>query len=396
MKARDAEADPECDDAHVIRRARIALAATCEPGEPGLVDVVDAQGPTRTIAALLSGNRALQVPRAEAIGARLAELDLDAVESRASDLGAQVLLPGDAQWPARVDDLGPTRPLALWCWGQANVRLHSVRSVAMVGARACTRYGEQVAREWSAQLAQDGIAIISGGAYGIDAAAHRGALAVDGTTICLLACGVDVAYPRGHESLFAEIVESGVLVSEAPPGERVRRRRFLTRNRLIAALASATCVVEAAWRSGSASTAAHAAEMDRVVLAVPGPVTSEASQGTHRLISDRVAIVAADVKDVRQAIDPLSLFVDDRDRADAVSPQMREVLDALPGEMSGHRGLTQAQVATRSGVAATRVQSLLAHAQEMGVARSTHDGYWVYAPGASRSRSVRDLDSMER
>ena len=380
MKATVPEAEPECSDPDVERRARIALAAACEPGEPGLADLIEVLGPTTVVATLLSGRPPkVPIPRARTIGARLAELDLDALIDRTETLGVDVLLPGDPTWPVRMDDLGPRRPLALWAWGQVNPRLASVRSVAIVGARACTRYGDQVAREWAAQLAQDRVAVISGGAYGIDASAHRGALAVDGITICVVAGGLDIPYPRGHEGLFADIVDRGLILSEVPVGEVVRRRRFLTRNRLIAALASATCVVEAAHRSGSVSTAYHARDMNRPVLAVPGPVTSETSRGTHRLICDQVASLAADVEDVRLAIDPIGVMPSQRDAKDDVSNLVREVLDVLPTGRSHHRGLTKQEIAVRSGHSLGIVMELLAVAQGKGLAREDREGLWTFS-----------------
>ncbi len=379
MKATSPEADPECDDERITRRAQIALAATCEPGEPGLADLIDVSSPTSVVATLLSGRPPhMRIPRARAIGARLADLDLDALLDRAQTLGIDVLLPGDSTWPVRMQDLGPRRPLALWSWGQANARLASVRSIAMVGARACTRYGDHVARDWAAQLAHDRVAVISGGAYGIDASAHRGALAVDGITICIVAGGLDVLYPRGHEGLFADIVDRGLILSEAPLGEAVRRRRFLTRNRLIAALASATCVVEAAHRSGSVSTAYHARDMNRPVLAVPGPVTSETSRGTHRLIHDQVATLAADIDDVRLAIDPIGVAPSEHDAKDDVSTQLREVLDVLPTDRSHHRGVTKEEIAVRSGHRLGIVTELLASAVEKGLAHEDHEGLWTF------------------
>ena len=246
----------------------------------------------------------------------------------------------------------------------------------MVGARACTRYGEMVSREWAAVLAGDKVAIVSGGAYGIDAAAHRGALAVDGITICVVAGGVDEIYPRGHEGLFTQIMERGALVSEAPLGETVRRRRFLTRNRLIAALASVTCVVEAAQRSGSSRTATYAAELNRQVFAVPGPVTSQCSVGTHRLIVDRIAMLATDVEDLRDALRPLRI-----PRAVSVTGKelpidMREVLDALP--CSGRPGLTVAAAAIRCGLDERQTRQWLVKAQDAGLACSDADGLWIY------------------
>lgn len=375
MKARSEEADPDCDDAEIQRRARIALACVCEPGEAGLADLIDDRGPTTVIASLLAGTR-LRIPRAEAIGARLAALDLPAQLDRAQEIGCRIIVPGDLEWPGGLQDLGPNRPLALWCWGDANVRLHALASVAMVGARACTRYGEMVSREWSAVLAGDKVTIISGGAYGIDAAAHRGALAVDGVTICVVAGGVDEIYPRGHEGLFTQIMERGALVSEAPLGETVRRRRFLTRNRLIAALASVTCVVEAAQRSGSSRTATHAADLSRQVFAVPGPVTSQASVGTHRLIVDRIATLATDVEDLRDALRPLRIPRAASATGNEFPIVMREVLDALPGP--GRPGLTVAAAAIRCGLDEHHTRQWLLQAQKAGLARSDGNGLWVY------------------
>ncbi|MEL0281629.1 MAG: DNA-processing protein DprA [Actinomycetota bacterium] len=401
MKSTSPEADPACTDPNALRRARIALAAICEPGEAGLADVVDSTGPTATVAALLDADRQRpKIPRADALRRRLEELDLDALIDRGREIGARVVVPGDGQWPGRMNELRAHRPLALWCWGEADPRLMALRSVAIVGARACTRYGEWIAREWSAQLAKDDVTVISGGAYGIDAAAHRGALTVDGVTICVLAGGVDTPYPRGNEGLFAEIVDRGLLVSEAPPGETVRRRRFLTRNRLIAALASATCVVEAAHRSGSVTTASNAAELNRPVLAVPGPVTSEMSRGTHRLVHEGVAMLAADVTDVRAVLP-------DFERAHGASPHdsrsrsrghathdqsavrsderpisrvLQEVLDAVPTPRRSAEGMSVDDIAVRSGVSASQARTCLAQADEMGLVQQRGQDRWVYAP----------------
>lgn len=401
MKSTSPEADPVCTDANVLRRSRIALAAVCEPGEAGLADVIDSWGPTATVAALLdAGRQRPKIPRADALRRRLEELDLDALIDRGRDIGARVVVPGDGQWPGRMNELRAHRPLALWCWGEADPRLMALRSVAIVGARACTRYGEWVAREWSAQLAQDDVTVISGGAYGIDAAAHRGALAVDGVTICVLAGGVDTPYPRGNEGLFAEIVDRGLLVSEAPPGETVRRRRFLTRNRLIAALASATCVVEAAHRSGSVTTASNAAELNRPVLAVPGPVTSEMSRGTHRLVHEGVAMLAADVTDVRAVLpdferahgasphDPRSRFRGHATHDESgvlsgerpISRVLQEVLDAVPTLRRSAEGMSLDDIAVRSGVSGSQARTCLAQAEEMGLVQQRGQDRWVYAP----------------
>ncbi len=404
MRASDPEADPDLQEELTLRRSRIALACVAEPGEPGLADAIEQRGAGWVVGALLRGDAALRIPRRAAIGDRLAALEVDSYLARTEEIGARIVLAGDREWPTQLDDLGPRRPHALWCWGNADVRLHALASLAMVGARACTRYGEFVAREWSAELAEEGIAIISGGAYGIDAAAHRGALAVDRPTICVLAGGIDNVYPRGHDGLFAQILERGVLVSEAPPGEVVRRRRFLSRNRIIAALASATCVVEAAQRSGAASTAHHAAELARPVLAVPGPVTSATSAGTNRLIGDRIASIAVDIQDARSAVAPLRIAAHEADAPDRVSRSMREVLDALPASTSksgansansagggSHRtrGLRDTEIAIRSGARLEEVRRILERAQSAGLVERLEGSRWVYLPEGESDATAR-------
>jgi len=371
------------------------LACVAEPGEPGLADAIEQRGAGSVVGALLRGDTALRIPRRAAIGDRLAELDIDSYLARTADIGARIVLAGDREWPTQLDDLGARRPHALWCWGNASLRLHALRSVAIVGARACTRYGEFVAREWSAELAEEGIAIISGGAYGIDAAAHRGALAVDRVTICVLAGGVDNVYPRGHDGLFAQIIEGGVLVSESPPGEVVRRRRFLSRNRIIAALSSATCVVEAALRSGAASTAHHAAELSRPVLAVPGPVTSASSEGTNRLIAEQVATIANDIQTIASMIDPLG-FTSSVEEAHtqfdaAARAQYREVIDALSA--SAARSIES--ISRRSGVALTKVSMCLRQAESLGEASVDELGMWRFVPPGC-TQSVQSDPALER
>ena len=190
-------------------------------------------------------------------------------------------------------------------------------------------------------------------------------------------------YPRGHEGLFAQIMERGAVISEAPLGETVRRRRFLTRNRLIAALAGATCVVEAAQRSGSSRTAAYAAELNRPVFAVPGPVTSQTSAGTHRLIQDRVATLASDVEDLRQALQPLR--VDSRCPSDErrIPVELQEVLDALPRDP--HDGLSVEATALRCGLDIHRTDRWLRVAQRDGHARCTSQGLWHYSADPGRA-----------
>lgn len=198
-----------------------------------------------------------------------------------SRIGGRFLIPGDIEWPEQLNDLEFGAPLGLWVRGNGNLRELSHRMLAIVGARAATSYGERIASELAAQAAGSQIVTISGAAYGIDAAAHRGSLAGGGATVAVLACGIDVAYPAAHAGLLDRIAQDGVVVSEAALTASPHKRHFLVRNRLIACLSSSTVVVEAALRSGSLSTGNWAAAMGRDVWGVPGPITSATSAGVH-------------------------------------------------------------------------------------------------------------------
>ena len=312
------------------RDALIALAHCLEPGDARTGRLVARSGAVRALAGLRGGS----ADRQEGLRARLADFSLDDALAAAHAAGARIITRVDREWPTQLDDLGDQTPFALWAIGAADLRLLALRSVAVVGARACTPYGEEVARGWAADLAADRWTVLSGGAFGIDAAAHRGALAAGGATVCVLAGGVDVPYPRAHDALIARIADDGLVVSETPPGEPVRRQRFLSRNRVIAALCRATLVVEAAERSGTTATARSAAALNRIVMAVPGPVTSPASAGCHRMIRDGEAILVSTAADV---MDLLDLERAARARApggasarDRLGDRERLLLDAFP------------------------------------------------------------------
>jgi DNA processing protein len=221
------------------------------------------------------------------------------------DAGFRIVCPGDAEWPTQLDDLGMARPIVLWLRGPADLRYSCLRSVSVVGSRAATAYGSHVATELSAELAGLGWTVISGGAFGIDACAHRGALAVEGTTAAVLASGLNFGYPKSNADMFAAIAHSGVLVSECPPDRSPTRPGFLVRNRVIAALSRGTLVVEAALRSGAINTARHAQQLNRPVMAVPGPITSEQSAGCHQLIRETCATCVTAARDVIELISPL-------------------------------------------------------------------------------------------
>jgi DNA processing protein len=219
----------------------------------------------------------------------------------------------------------------LWVRGAAGLDDLLERAVAMVGARACSAYGEHVAGDLAAGLAEKGMTIVSGGAYGIDAAAHRGALAAAGRTVAFVASGVDVDYPRGNAALFERIAASGAIVSELPPGCSPTRQRFHTRNRLLAASTLGTVVVEASPRSGSLNIASWARRCGRPVMAVPGPVTSSASAGTHELIRDHAARLVTAVADVLDSLERSS-----RGELDLVQTHERSINART--RLPGHRG----------------------------------------------------------
>lgn len=307
------------------RAARLVLAATV--GEPARIGTQVARDGA---VAVLDRLRRQHGPWQ----ASLVEANADQVLSGAERCGARIVVRGDRQWPSQLDDLGGATPLALWVIGAGDLRLLALRSIAVVGARAATPYGLSVAETFAAGLVAAGWAVVSGGAYGIDGSAHRGALTAGGATLCVLAGGVDVPYPRGHHALLARIADDGLLISQSPPGTAPQRHRFLTRNHMIAALTRATVVVEAALRSGTTATANAAFALNRPVLAVPGSIHSAASAGCHVLVRDRGAILATRVEDVLELVSPLgqgplplcapTLPLDD------LSPVQARIRDAFP------------------------------------------------------------------
>lgn len=222
-------------------------------------------------------------------------------------LGGRVLIPTDELWPTQLGDLGIQEPICLWWRGVEQELPGPARSVALVGSRDSTSYGASVTGDIAYTLAQRGFTIVSGGAYGIDAHAHRAALA-GGTgpvpTIAVMAGGVDRFYPSGNEDLLRAVCNQGAVIAEVPPGSAPTRYRFLQRNRLIAALAAVTVVVEARWRSGALNTAHHAENLGRAVGAVPGSVHSANSAGCHRLLRDGGAVCVTDAAEIAELASP--------------------------------------------------------------------------------------------
>lgn len=324
---------PVTPGAEEERAALIELAHAVEPGDALIGRLLAEGSAVEVLARIRAGRSGLR--HEEGLRARLSGVTAERAAERARACGATIVTRADRTWPTQLSALGGQAPAALWVAGTGDLRLLALRSVAIVGARACTPYGEELAHQWSAELAERSWTVLSGAAFGIDAAAHRGALAASGATIAVLAGGVDEPYPRAHAGLLARIQDDGLVVSESPPGERVRRQRFLARNRLVAALTRATVVVEAAERSGTTATARAAAALTRPVLAVPGPVTSPASAGCHRMIRDGDALLAGCLDDVLAALDLTAASatggrpVPERSR-DALAPRERQLLDALP------------------------------------------------------------------
>jgi DNA processing protein len=280
------------------RLARLALNHAVEPADPQIGRLLELHSPSEVLAAIRSGQLADLDPdparrdrltdRCTGLRLRLEPGRVEAGIAAADSVFARFITPSDRDWPPRLDDLGQQRPIGFWAIGSWD----AAEMLSIVGARACTGYGSYMAGALGADLASAGVTVVSGAALGIDAAAHRGALAVGGGTVAVLACGIDRVYPRAHEALLRTIGERGAVLSELPPGAAPTRFRFLHRNRIIAALGIGTVVVEAARRSGSLVTARLAAELGRVVMAVPGPVTSDQSAGAHELIRDGATLVA--------------------------------------------------------------------------------------------------------
>ncbi|MGH8918654.1 MAG: DNA-processing protein DprA, partial [Actinomycetes bacterium] len=273
-------------------------------------------------------------------------------------------------------------PVALWVRGAARLADLEDRAIAVVGARAATGYGEHVAAEFGYGLAEAGITVVSGAAFGIDGAAHRGALAAQGRTLAVQACGLDRAYPAGHHRLLNQIVERGAVISEYPPGVRPARYRFLVRNRLIAALATGTVVVEAGVRSGARRTASAAAALGRIVMAVPGPITSALSVGCHLLMRDEQAVLVTRVAEVLEAVGPIGTDLAPVLRTpvrltDGLSTELLAVYEALPIRAPRH----PEQLTRDSGVPLNRVRSALPLLELQGLVACGVTGWYRLIPG---------------
>ena len=403
------------------RLARAVLSRVAEPGDAALAWRVLEHGAAPVLrwlrgetqlAAVVGADDRRAAPsarRLEGYRARLAGLDPRLELQRAERAGIRLVVPADAEWPGQLADLETSLrerlpgvqplvpPMGLWVRGEEDLRLAVLRSVAVVGARSATAYGEHVASDLAAGLAARGWTVVSGAAYGVDAAAHRGALAAGGTTVAVLACGVDVPYPRGHDALVRRIGEQGIVVSELPPGSAVTRLRLLQRNRLVAALTRGTVVVEAALRSGTTTTARQARTLGRVVMAVPGPVTSSASVGCHRMLRDGEAVLVTGPEDVLEAVAPVGEALREPARGperpeDLLDPVVVRVLDALPAR----RPVGTARLARTAGLDLATLRRGLGELLAAGLAESVDGGYRISSGLRRRGRSSPPATRQER
>jgi DNA processing protein len=368
------------------RRARIMLSCAMDGGDLAVADLVQNLGAEGGWAKIIEG--ALGAPAAE----RASRVSMEVVERLAKAAAMRFIVPGDDEWPDGLDDLRHSEsiqrrggePLGLWLRGPGHLAHLMQRSVAIVGSRAATAYGNGIATDLGADLVEQGVTVLSGGAFGIDVAAHRGALAAGGPTVCILANGVDVAYPPAHAAVFETLAKDQLLVSELPPGVHPTRVRFLARNRLIAAMSRGTVVVEAALRSGARNTASWALGCARPLMAVPGPVYSSASAATHLMIRNGQAVLvtsAAEVleliSDMGEAMLPLS---HGQSRAtDALTATQLAVFEAIPVR----RRVSVGDIALAAGVSVPACLSALTALDSAGLVEGDERG-WLVAVGGRR------------
>lgn len=375
------------------RAARVALGRLAEPGDPRLAGLVTELGACAVYAYLREEQDVTGV--ATDVAARLRGLDPDGDLARATAQGVRFVCPGDSEWPARLSDLDHAEtlnrrggaPLGLWLKGAGRLDEMCEQSVSVVGSRSATTYGASVAGGIAADLARAQVGVVSGAAFGIDQAAHRGALAARGPTVAVLACGVDRAYPAAHRELLTYIAESGLVVAEVALGCAPTKLRFLARNRMIAALSRGTVVVEAAVRSGALNTANWASLLNRTVMGVPGPVTSAPSQGVHELLRTRGAQLVTRGSDVLELVSASGSFVQ-RQLRDVVQPRDRlteleqQVLDAVPVAAA----VPVASVARTAGVAQQAVLPALERLRAAGFVESSA-GLWRLRRGEDAASS---------
>ena len=369
------------------RLARVALNRLAEPGDPRLASLVAELGAV-SVRDHLVAERDLSGLHTD-VATRLAAVDPHRDLERAERRGIRFVIPGDQEWPSGLDDLTRTPPLhgrggpPLGLWVRGPLRLSALAgSVAIVGSRSATTYGTQVAGELAAGIAREGLAVVSGAAFGIDQAAHRGALGGEGQTVAVLACGVDRVYPVAHRALLDHLARTAAVVAETPPGCAPTKLRFLARNRMIAALTRGSVIVEAAVRSGAINTASWAAGLHRTVMGVPGPVTSAPSQGVHQLLRSGVATLVTDAADVLELVGHVGEHLVEAKRGaaratDGLRLREQQVLDAVPVV----RPAPIDAIARTSGIGLAEVRATLDRLTARALVVSSAEG-WRLARGA--------------
>ncbi|CAL9541607.1 Putative DNA processing protein DprA [Streptomyces sp. enrichment culture] len=376
--------DPELLD-------RVFLTRVLEPGDETGGRWVRERGVREVARRLRADGAALpgvSAKRWAGLRARAERADPGGDLAAARAAGVRFVCPGTVEWPGQLDDLGDARPLGLWVRGRPDLRMWALRSVAVVGARACTAYGTHMAATLAAGLAERGWVVVSGGAYGVDGAAHRGALGAGGATVAVLACGVDRPYPRGHAGLIGRIADQGLVVGELPPGEHPTPSRFVLRNRVIAALTRGTVVVEAAHRSGSLATARAAQRLGRHTMGVPGPATSGLSAGVHELLRGGATLVT-DAADVVELVGAMGELAPERRGpvlpADLLPVPARQVLAALPARRTAAPSEIARGARTTEDDAIARLYELRA----LGYVERHVDGWRLTRQAVMSSRAGR-------
>jgi DNA processing protein len=352
----------------------VAWARLVEPEHREVARLVAAVGAEEALHTLDPGTRL-----GESVMGRLADLDVRRDLEIAGSLRTRIVIPDDDEWPVGLNSLD-LPPWCLWVRGPLHLAETCSRSASVVGARAATSYGVRQAQELSSGLVERGFTVISGAAYGIDGAAHLGALALDGPTVALTAGGIDRPYPRGHDGLFARVAAQGVVVSEIPPGWAPTKGRFLARNRMIATLSRGTVVVEAGLRSGSLNTARTASRHHRVVCAMPGSVESSVSAGCHEIIREGLATLITDAAEAVEAIGGMGELAPPKgvpgDAADDLDALQAAVLGVLPVR----RPASVPDLARRCGLSVPEVGSALGLLGANGLAERRDDGWLKSAP----------------
>jgi DNA processing protein len=382
--------------------SRVALAYLVEPGHRELGTLVRKYGPERALELVLEG-RGVSPALTDGVRGRLDQSGLSAnglgaqALEEAERLGARIVTPEDVEWPAQLEHLAlisrddgdrlhrdTDPPLCLWVRGVPSLADALDRSVAIVGSRAATSYGQHVASEFAYGLANRDWTIVSGGAFGIDAAAHRATLAAGGLTLAVLPCGIDRSYPLSHVALLEQIADEGLLITEWPPGAAPHRMRFLIRNRVIAAATRGTVMVEAGARSGARNTLRYARLLGRPPMVVPGPVTSAVSVGCHaelrrggsRLVS-RFDEVIEEVGQVGE-LAPLEQGPDLPE--DTLDTTARRLLDAvLP-----RKALTAEEIAAAAGLTGKEARRNLPLLETYGFVVATESGGYRLSPRQKR------------